>query len=340
MLSAFYKSLSIKLRPHVNSHISILKYHNSCVKYYPNRASAIFTTDEELKILNTINSSSAEEFHKYDIKENDINKLLLYKEKHGNFDTFDDLLLTQNISPFMKLCKSILTGEKTVRKIKKPGAPKSLISPPIDDDTKKMIKTTMGFHIFGNQISWALVDENDNLSNWNSKSFENPSRSTLVPLINAIIRITSELPRVDAYVMESDPYASLSKLKTAAYSFYLQRQQVIAALIAVLGMRRQLEEKPEIQTINNFYMLQARASARRYNLTVGSETISAGSVVANILTQSSNENNQSLLSIDPDILVKYSSCNHEIREQLNSALLVTLTFKDFIKNRSELQLKN
>lgn len=190
----------------------------------------------------------------------------------------------------------------------------------------------MGFHIFGNQISWALIDENDNLSSWNSKQFENPSRSTLVPLINAIIEITSELPHVDAYVMESDQYASLSKLKTAAYSFYLQRQQVIAALIAVLGMRCQLEEK-QIRTINNFYMLQARASARRYNLAVGSETISAGSIVANILTPSSNENNKSLLSINPDILAQYSSYSHEIREQLNLVLLVTLTFIDIIKNR-------
>ncbi|KAK0095122.1 hypothetical protein PV326_009178 [Microctonus aethiopoides] len=302
------------------------------VKYYPVRTSSMFTTDEELKILNTINSSSAEEFNKYEIKEKDLSKLLLYREKNGKFDTFDDLLLTQNISPFMKLCKSILSGEKSVRKTKTPGAPKSLISPSINDDTKKKIKTTMGFHIFGNQISWALIDENDNLSSWNSKQFENPSRSTLVPLINTIIEITSEFPHVDAYVMESDPYSSLSKLKTAAFSFYLQRQQVIAALIAVLGMRSQLEEK-QIQTINNFYMLQARASARRYNLAVGSETISAESVVANILTPSSNENNKSLLSINPDILAQYSSYSHEIREQLNSVLLVTLTFIDIIRNR-------
>lgn len=123
---------------HVNSYISILKYHNSCVKYYPVRTSSMFTTDEELKILNTINSSSAEELNKYDIKEKDLSKLLLYREKNGKFDTFDDLLLTQNISPFMKLCKSILKSERSVRKTKIPGAPKSPISPPIDDATKKV----------------------------------------------------------------------------------------------------------------------------------------------------------------------------------------------------------
>ncbi|KAH0556637.1 uncharacterized protein LOC123274462 isoform X1 [Cotesia glomerata] len=294
-----------------------------------------FSEEEELLIVKTINSCSETDFERYDIKKAQLKKLIDYKERNGKFETFSDVLVTQDVPSLIKLCKSILSGRKPKITIKTKPVRATTV-PAVDSATKESIKSVVGLHIWSNTISWALLQKN-NLTQWEQRNIENPSKSNLVSLINTVSSITERIPDADAYVMEADPYTSMSKLKSAAYVFYVQRQQVISTIISILGMRRRLSNNynsssTEDQKINNFFMMASRSSAKRFNLTVGNEIMPPESIIKNVLEGNLHHKISHFpkIAVDADVISNYKSSHGIDRDQLHSALLIALAFVDVV----------
>lgn len=193
-----------------------------------------------------------------------------------------------------------------------------------------MIKSVVGLHIQLNTISWANLDvDGNNLTSWSSETFDNLSKTSLVPLINTVINIISRLPNADAYVLEADTYTSINKIKPALFAYHIQRQQAITTIISVLAMRRRLNDNSS--AIHNFYMLQARSPARLFNLIVGSETVSADPIIADILSGKKIAPALPPININNEIYNYYRGNDYETCKMMQSALLVTLAFTNSLR---------
>lgn len=75
------------------------------------------------------------DFDKYDIKKSQFKKLLAYRARNGKFASFNDLLVTQDIPLFIKLCQSILNGGKTTQKNETNAQKIGGIIPPVEPIT-------------------------------------------------------------------------------------------------------------------------------------------------------------------------------------------------------------
>lgn len=195
-----------------------------------------------------------------------------------------------------------------------------------------MIKSVLGIYVWGDKISWAKINDQCTLTHWNCQTFENTSKVSSAPLINLVINIVATMPHADAYVMEADAYVSLGKLKSADYLIHVQRQQVIAVILSILEMRRRANDI-QMTSLNKFYTLQARTSSRRFNLFLGSETISSEHILDDILDGKIFKTYPNLppVIIPQEIVRQYKSHDLITREQLRSVFLVTLAFADLIK---------
>lgn len=201
-----------------------------------------------------------------------------------------------------------------------------------------MIKESLGLHILGDTISWTALDVDGHLKNWESHKFESQSKTSLVPLVNSIIEIASKIPDADAYIMEADVYTSIGKLKSSAYYYHLQRQQVITTIISVLCMRRQYkynmnDDKSKPSMLHNFYTMQPRSPARLFNLIVGSEVVSNESIISDILLGKQIENLSALPSINVDstIMFYYRKSDKATQNLMNTSLLLTLAFINLLR---------
>ncbi|XP_074103455.1 uncharacterized protein LOC141530315 [Cotesia typhae] len=341
-MSTIIRTLKKAIKP---VHLSRLNFFTSAVRLEESKGlknnpeiqkPKAFSEEEELLIVKTINNCSETDFEKYDIKKARLKKLLDYKERNRNFESFSDVLVTQDVPSLIKLCKSILGGgkPKITTKLTKPV--KAITVPVVDRDTRESIKSVVGLHIWGSTISWALLQKN-NLTQWEQRNIENLSKTNLVSLINTVSSITERIPDADAYVMEADPYTSMSKLKGTAYAFYVQRQQVIATVISILGMRRRLSNNynsssTEDQKINNFFMMAPRSPAKRFNLTVGNEIMPPESIIKNVLEGNLHHKIPDFpkITVDADLISNYKSSHGVNRDQLHSTLLTALAFVDVV----------
>ncbi|KAF7991517.1 hypothetical protein HCN44_008888 [Aphidius gifuensis] len=348
------KKLIFATRPKISSNINKNKYILS--RFYNDentssnnnndnniKVNDSFSPEEENLVVNIINNCTADDLEKYSINKNQIKKLLAHRNENGKFKVFDDLLTVQSIPSLIKLSKSIIDGGKKSKNNTSTSTStstsinKNIVTPSIDS-LEKFAKS-LGLHILGDTISWTALDIDGNLKNWQSHSFENQSKTNLVPLVNSIIEIALKIPDADAYIMEADSYTSLGKLKSSAYYYHLQRQQVIATIISVLCMRRQYkynmndvsvssDDKLKSSMLHNFYTMQPRSPARLFNLIVGSEVVSNESIISDILLGKKIENLSALPSVNVDstIMFNYRKSDQATRNLMNTSLLLTLSF--------------
>ncbi|XP_057337216.1 transcription elongation factor, mitochondrial [Microplitis mediator] len=347
MWSTIARTLRTTIEP---THLSRFEFHKSARRLAESvvlkestiiKKSKGFSEDEESLIVATINKCTETDFDKYDIKKSELKRLMAYKEKYGKFETFNEILVIQDVPLLIKLCRSILDGGKRRVMIKSTGPSKCTTMPAIDKLTRQSIKTIVGIRIWGNMISWAALDDRE-LIQWECETYESPPKSNLIPLLNLIISIIDKIPYADAYVMEAEPYAMMSKLKAGAYQYHVQRQQVIATIVSILGTRRLLNASNDStaidnRKINNFYTLAPLSSAKRFNLTVANDIMSSESLIKDILE--GNIHNKILnfpeITVNSKVIIDYKSYDYKYREQLHSALLITFAFADIIYDDAE-----
>uniref|UniRef100_A0A6V7HL25 Uncharacterized protein n=1 Tax=Bracon brevicornis TaxID=1563983 RepID=A0A6V7HL25_9HYME len=87
----------------------------------------------------------------------------------------------------------------------------------------------------------------------------------------------------------------------------------------------------ESESMSNFYMTQARLPSKVFKLNIGSETVSAQSIIEELIAHQrvAAVPNVNRIIIDPELADKHQSHEFVIREQLNSALLLTLAFYNY-----------
>ncbi|XP_043273598.1 uncharacterized protein [Venturia canescens] len=140
----------------------------------------------------------------------------------------------------------------------------------------------------------------------------------------------------DAYVMESDQVIPYSRINTRIYYQNLQRQQINASIVSILGTRQCQTDNgtsKAFSQINNIYMMRPHTPARLFNLLVGTEPVSAGSVVQNLIKVKRGwrvepEGNQitDSIKVHPDLEMYYKSQDSFQREQMCWALLLIVVF--------------
>lgn len=129
------------------THLSKFEFHKSACRLVESvvlresisiKKSKGFSEDEESLIVATINKCTETDFNKYDIKKSELKRLMAYKEKHGKFKTFNDILVIQDVPSLVRLCRSILDGGKRKVIIKSTGPSKCTTMPAIDKITKQV----------------------------------------------------------------------------------------------------------------------------------------------------------------------------------------------------------
>ncbi|XP_015124665.1 uncharacterized protein LOC107046543 isoform X2 [Diachasma alloeum] len=331
------------LRETYHSHVIISKFKFSAAvrRYSPRKNSSTFTEEEEAAILDTINKCEASDFARYDIKEGQLKRLLALRTKNGGFQDFNDVLITQDVASLIKFCRSILLGGKKVKSAKGNSSSKSIVTPAITDVTRFAIKSILGLHVWGNAVSWSLLESDGQINHWELEKFDNLSKMNIVSLVDLIKDMTLRLPYADAYVMEADSYSALGKLKSSAYFVHLQRQQIIAMIMSGIRMRECITNRGENSP--NFYLMQARSPGKLFNLIVGSETVSAKGVISRIISDREVMYLPHLppIVIDPNIVAKYNSQEIATREQMHSVLLLTLAFYNqiYVKKNVSSEIK-
>ncbi|XP_063977547.1 uncharacterized protein LOC135162716 [Diachasmimorpha longicaudata] len=334
--TALFRQLQGRCRSQI---INKLKFSSASKCYSPRKSSSTFSEEEETVIVDTINKCEVSDFAKYDIKEGPLKRLLAQRAKHGTFRDFNDVLMTLDISSLVKFCTSILNGGKQVRSTKG-NSPKSIVTPAVT--SPMAIKSILGVHVWGNAVSWALLEPDGQINEWHFEQL-NLSKMNIISLVSLITELTLRMPHADAYVMEADGYAALGKLKPATYFIHLQRQQIIAMIISGIGMRRHLTNKEEICT-GNFYMMQARSPAKMFNLILGSEMVSAKAIISKIIFEQQVMYMPQLppIIINPRIVTTYNSYDIATREQMHSVLLLTLAFYNqiYVQKNSTLEAQS
>ncbi|XP_011309987.1 uncharacterized protein [Fopius arisanus] len=304
-------------------------------RYSPHRPSSTFSEEEETVIIDTINKCEAGDFARFDIKEGQLRRLLAQRNKNGGFRDFNDILMTQDIPSLVKFCKSILRGGKVIRNSKS-NTPKSIVIPPIADANRSVIKTVLGLHVWSDSVSWALLEPEGQITQWDHEKFDNLYKINVVSLVDLIADLTLRLPCADACVMEADRYTSLAKLKPTVYHMHLLRQQIIAMIMSGIRMKKSIAGKSLSTT---FYLMQARSPAKIFNLNLGNETVSAGSLIQKIIKDHQVMYLPHLppVVINPGIVERYNSYDAALREQMHSVLLLTLAFYNQIYVKSNIK---
>uniref|UniRef100_A0A6V7HLC0 Uncharacterized protein n=1 Tax=Bracon brevicornis TaxID=1563983 RepID=A0A6V7HLC0_9HYME len=96
--------------------------------------------------------------------------------------------------------------------------------------------------MWGNALSWALLGDDNKISEWDYLNFDISPKMSILSMVDIVADAALQLPSADAYVMESEGYAALGKMKPSIYQFHLMRQQLLAIIISTLKMRTRMNK--------------------------------------------------------------------------------------------------
>ncbi|XP_076662200.1 uncharacterized protein LOC143365685 [Halictus rubicundus] len=218
---------------------------------------------------------------------------------------------------------------KTVVKKQKSEQHKVRVTPKIKN--AEMIKTTLAVHVGPSILSWAFVDCNFNVLDWDWYVWcGEKAKSRSFDLINLVLSIVPILPEAGAYVMEDVPIPhkgnkSIQKLLT--------QQQLAASIMSCTLFRdRLLSPSPSSKSTNKIYVLRTHSTAHWYDLFVGSEIISTDYVMKTLLNSNQPQTDKLYASVKTELLDKYTKAEVDEREQINWALLKALLFSRLAKS--------
>ncbi|XP_049956124.1 transcription elongation factor, mitochondrial isoform X3 [Schistocerca serialis cubense] len=250
-----------------------------------------YSSDEQQKILEKVNSCSHEELARYRISPTRLARLSNHRQKFGSFANLDDVLKASGMTPetLDRFCNSVLCPSTTERSH---GVRVQLIKPNLTNSARDAAG------------------------------------------------ITEKIPNCDAYVMEEmgTPVQLAKNLLNA-----LQTVQLRAMFIALLsasslnsfGGNGFLQDKQQ-----KVFFLKSHLPARLFQTLIGSERVSAQSVVEKIFQGRSTSEalNYTPIIVPNHVQDYYHACDSAEREMLCQSLLLTMTFMDVAIHQNERSL--
>ncbi|XP_063235715.1 uncharacterized protein LOC134538375 [Bacillus rossius redtenbacheri] len=225
---------------------------------------------------------------------------------------------------------------------RKPGARKRTLrvtTPPLPESVVKEMKTAVGVHLGGNAVSWARLDRGGSLLAWDSVDLAaSTRRAHPTKLFQQAMEMKQLLPPGDVYVLEDRASGGHQSQQQQA-SLQSGSQQLSAMLLTLIN----LDSAPAGGAVDGLfkqrvYFLRARLSARLFRTMVGSERVSARSVVEDMLSPggaaSSSGPHRPAVLAPPALVHGYRSSADARQENLCRALLLTMTFLELAVRRN------
>ncbi|GJQ68748.1 hypothetical protein Trydic_g17280 [Trypoxylus dichotomus] len=274
------------------------------------------TAAEKERILNTLNTSNADELSKFKVTRKVLKNLMNWKNKKGPFTTVSEVLEVDGlgINILNKLCKSILLEDFTNLNKEKHLATnklrKTIIVPTLIENPNELT-CAVGLHIESAGISWAKLQKQGNeLVSWNYSDFNAlPKRVLPTDAFQLAAKIMNSIPPADIYILESKQSTGPNKNPTKATP-HSHQLELTSMLIALLNTSQKHSFKQIVPSTdyypNKIYYLKNQLPARLFGALVGTERVSIEETILNILTGNPNSSLPcSTVTVDPVLIDVY-----------------------------------
>lgn len=271
-------------------------------------------------ILKIINNSNEMSLGKH-VSGEYATELYNFRKTNGPYKSIADLSSVKDISDVVikQLCESVL-AEKRNTKIRKVRT--QLLIPPLREEECKATNTLLGIHVGNNIVSWALMDKQYNILEWNYKSFLKLSQSAdLFKISEFADNICWKLPKADLYITKENNI-SLNNKNRQYLNDVIQQQQLTAFIFAHLRKLHAGNSSPRL------HIMRSAMLSYYYNLEVGHEVISTKNVIFKILNldnTSPPDDHMPNLNLSKSMTEFYGQRSIMTKEQMNWALLMPAT---------------
>ncbi|XP_067613389.1 uncharacterized protein [Eurosta solidaginis] len=267
-----------------------------------------FTADQKEKILAIVNQDNTEQILSYDIAKTRAVKLLAWKKRNGSLKSIEDILLIEGFSAKTaeKFYKSMFEEKNEGSKDKRTPRQRTagFITPVIDVDQQKRIRTCCSLRVGVSSVTWArleLAATNENmpgfLTHWHHHEITD-KKLHLDDLIKRLLYVDYLIPNSDVYLFEEPPTAQINNNPGTAsqQNVNMQKCQIIAVLAFALSKRSSFAREVafENSTTNedgkkltckrpNVFYLRRFLPARLFNKLVATERVSSEDTILQLM---------------------------------------------------------
>jgi transcription elongation factor, mitochondrial len=309
--------------------------------------------------LSAVNKQSENELGHYNISKQRIRKIELWKQKHGEFSTLEDILELDGfgVKVLEKFCDSILTVAVENANEEKPNEDESNLSlmkkkqsyvtPTVLEAFRHSITSCVALHVDLNFIAWTKlsIDPDDETSSIRQISIDDwmcveigneDKKPSLSDLIQILTQLNDRIPTADTYVVEAQPSPQAAKQpgNPIQVNVNVQKAQLIAMMCMMMASRTPtmlLTEKKKPVDFQRIFLLRTYLASRLYKVYIGNERVSTEHVVEDIFRYNFFEEKPtnptlSAIEVPKHIRDAYNAGDKVDREFMGQSLLVGLTF--------------
>ena len=271
----------------------------------------------ESKILKVINEGNLMELKRYTFPTYAA-ALISQREAKGPYNSIQHLFSYNELEPHVikRICSLIMQEETRAKGYK------YRVTPVME---AKVPETILGLHVGPTVVSWALIDKNFQVVEWNYTTWSGDMPGSIsYNLIKLISTIVERIPMSTVYVME-EPIRPKKVPRNILQNMQLQ-QQLMIAIMTCVALRKGKSDLPAPK--HNVYILHTQTTARLFNLLIRSEVISTEyameTIDRNIIKTSTTEDMNVHLNDETKLLYTQATCDEQ--EQMSWSLLKALTF--------------
>ena len=271
----------------------------------------------ESKILKVINEANLTELKRYTFPSYAA-ALISQREAKGPYSSIQHLFSYNGLEPHVikRICSLIIQDETRAK------AYKYRVTPIMEATVPE---TILGLHVGPTVVSWALIDRNFQVVDWNYSTWSGDMPGSIsYYLIKLVPTVVERIPMSTVYVME-EPVRPKKLPRNIVYNIQLQQQLMIAIMTSV-ALRKGKSVLPAPK--HNVYILHNQTTARLFNLLIRSEVISTEyameTIDRNIIKTSATEDMKVHLNDETKLLYTKATCDEQ--EQMSWSLLKALTF--------------
>ncbi|KAK2576299.1 hypothetical protein KPH14_005664 [Odynerus spinipes] len=267
---------------------------------------------------------------KYNISASQINALQLHREKNGPYNSLQDVLRVEGMDEHsLNKFLHLVISDKQYKKQQR--FKKSIITPSIDSTGLETVSTILGIYIGTNIVTWTLLELGENVLEWNYESFADiPDNKNTLNLLHMAWELNSKLPESDIYVVDNTNYDPRIARSILSMKAFLQKQQLQAMILALLGNRNLYLDTGNNEVASNIYLTHHEKIAALFGIRIGNEITSSKVAVNKLLYERdgiySKEKNPVGVYAPKNILNIYQNLEEYVKDQMNWSLLTALTF--------------
>nr|CAD7195998.1 unnamed protein product [Timema douglasi] len=312
-----------------------------------------YTGQQQQEILQKLNDSDAKDLGRLALTQKQVKKLENYRKEHGDYLSLSDVLRIEGfgVRNLKRLCDSILciSPDTPAGKAKRQ---RLVVTPELSEDLRKCVQKVVSVHVGMNCISWASLTRTGSLLDWGFHPLLLSSKRHPTALFLEALSIERDLPTGDVYVMEDKLAVKPSGQQSHVSSvIHLQGYQLSAMLLTLLNLREHKETllSPQVNFdqspgdpspsewslthLHKVYYLRSRVTARLFQTIVGSERVSAQSMVQDILTCQGALTHFTPVTFPESLKKEYLTHESVDKELLCLALLLAMSFMDLVVHR-------